>query len=319
MNKNSFDIFDVSSEDIKDTSLSTMDQDLYKPSPENGRNGSYSSIIRFISWWDDPKQSLVKKWTVFLEDPVSGKKRTVDCPSTKNEKSVLRDMFFKLYKSNSVREKELAEKFKRKRACYSLIQIIRDENRPELEGKILVFRFGQKILDKISNEMQPPLGGKPRKPFHPIHGRPFSLIVTKKGGYSNYDDSYFLDEPYALRINGQEIDNDTDPETLKNWLKENSPNLENYFYKKWDDQVSDFVNDVIRNTVPNGRIIEETLSAKVVKKADSSDEAPKSSTKAVKATATSINIEDDIVSSSNDDINFDDDDDDFYKGLEDDE
>ena len=95
-----FDIFDVTSNDIKDANHSVSDNNLYKPSPENGRNGTYNAIIRFVPFWKEPKKSLINKWTYFLEDPVSGKKRTVDCPSTENEKSVLRDMFLKLYKSN---------------------------------------------------------------------------------------------------------------------------------------------------------------------------------------------------------------------------
>ena len=75
MIKSGFDIFDFSTEDIKDAkSVGSLDLDLYKPSPENGRNGSYSSIIRFIPWWKDSKNSIVKKWTVFLEDTISGKK-----------------------------------------------------------------------------------------------------------------------------------------------------------------------------------------------------------------------------------------------------
>jgi len=316
-----FDIFDVTSADIKETNIVVSDSNLYKPSPENGRNGSYSSIVRFIPLWKDAKKSIINKWTYFLEDPISGKKRTVDCPSSENEKSVLRDMFFKLYKSNSVREKELAEKFKRKKTCYSLVYIVKDENKPELEGKIMVFKFGQKIFDKIQNEMEPPLLGKPRKPFDPFMGRPFSLIVTKKGGYTNYDDSYFLDEPWPLKINGNHIDKETiEPDELLNWLKENSPSLDSYMYKKWDEQTQDFVNEFIRNTVPNGALIESALSSKTREVViENKPSAPKAS--AQKTSASSLNIEDDLVSTTtslDDDINFDDDDDDFYKGLSDD-
>lgn len=43
-----FDIFDVTSDDIKDSNLAVSDSNLYKPSPENGRNGTYNSIIRFV-------------------------------------------------------------------------------------------------------------------------------------------------------------------------------------------------------------------------------------------------------------------------------
>jgi len=319
MGTTSFDIFDVTSDDIKDTNVVLSDSNLYKPSPENGRNGTYNSIIRFIPFWSDAKKSIVNKYTYFLEDPISGKKRTVDCPSSINEKSVLRDLFFKLYKSNSIREKELSEKFKRKKTCYSLVYIVKDENKPELEGKIMVFKFGQKIFDKIQNELEPPLLGKPRKPFDPFMGRPFSLIVTKKGGYTNYDDSYFLDEPWPLKINGEHITKDNiEPETLLNWLKEHSPSLEPYVYKKWDDQTQEFVNEFIRNTVPNGALIESALSSKSREVVVDSKPAVKS--KVEKASASSLTIEDDIstTSISDDDIDFDDDDDDFYKGLSDD-
>jgi hypothetical protein len=321
MGSSNFDIFDVTSDDIKDSNHAVSDTNLYKISPENGRNGTYNSIIRFVPFWKEPKKSLLNKWTYFLEDPVSGKKRSVDCPSTENEKSVLRDIFFKLYKSNSIREKELAEKFKRKKTCYSLVDVVKDENKPEYEGKIMVFKFGSKIFDKIQNELAPPLLGSPRKPYDPFTGRPFSLIVTKKGGYTNYDDSYFLDEPWPLKINGKHIEKtQVEADDIINWLKENSPSLEPYLYKKWDEQTQEFVSEVIRNTVPNGALIESTLSG-VKTREVVLESSPRSKQSAEKATVSSISIEDDIISSTSlddDDIKFDDDDDDFYKGLSDD-
>lgn len=322
MSKSSFDMFDVSLENIKDQSPSMIDQDLYKPSPENGRNGTYSSIVRFIPWHGDFQNPIIKKWTIFLEDPVSGKKKTVDCPSTVNDKSIFRELFFKYYNSNSVREKELSEKFKRKRNCYTLVYIIEDKNRPELEGKIMVFKFGQKILERIQDEMTPKLGGRARKPFDPMSGRPFSLVVTKKGGYANYDSSTFLDEPWPLMINGKQIDSETtEPEDIINWLKANSPDLSKYAYKKWDDQTNEFVNEAIRNIIPNGKVIDEVMSLSKSKSSTDTEEAPasKSTPKATKTSPKSLNIEEDITTESNDsdEISFDDDDDDFYSGLED--
>ena len=322
MSKSNFDMFDVSIENIKDQSTSMIDQDLYKPSPENGRNGIYSSIIRFIPWHGDVLNSLLKKWTIFLEDPVSGKKKTVDCPSTNNEKSIFRDLFFKYWNSNSVREKELSEKFKRKRNCYSLVYIIEDKNRPELEGKTMIFKFGQKILERIQNEMEPRVGGKARKPFDPFSGRPFQLVVSKKGGYANYDTSTFLDEPWPLMINGKQIDSgSTEPEDIMIWLKANSPDLSKYSYKKWDDQTTEFVNEAIKNIVPNGKVIEDVMNSARSKSSSVSDEASvsKSSASVTKTSAKSLNIEEDITDSneSEKEINFDDDDDDFYSGLND--
>ncbi len=322
---NAFDLFDVSVDNIKDNTVS-LDQDLYKPSPENGRNGTYSSIVRFVPWHGDTHNPIIKKWTVFVEDPITSKKRTVDCPSTVNEKSVLRELFFKFYNSNSAIDKELANKFKRKRACYALVYVIEDKNRPELEGKIMVFRFGAILLEKILNEMQPKGIGRPRKPFDPFLGRPFSLVVSKRGGYANYDSCEFLDESWPLVINGKTIDRETtEPSEILEWLKANSPDLSKYEYKKWDEQTVEFVNEAIRNTVPNGRVIESTLNSSTSKSTsmdsfedDFNDSNVKPSSNSSKVSkSTSVKIEEDI--SNDDSISFDDDDDDFYSGLEDDE
>lgn len=323
MSKNdAFDIFNVSVSNIKDNTVS-LDQDLYKPSPENGRNGTYSSIIRFLPWHMDTHNPIIKKWTVFVEDPITGKKRTIDCPSTVNDKSVLRDLFFKFYNSTSARDKELANKFKRKKACYALVYVIEDKNKPELEGKIMVLRFGEIIYQKILTEMEyRSTLGKERKPFDPYEGRPFNLIVNKRGGYANYDSSTFLDEAWPLVIDGNQIDRETtDPQDILKWLKNNSPDMSKYEYKKWDEQTTEFVNDAIRNTVPNGKIIEGALKSTNTNMDNFEDDfsnseaSSKSKTSKVSKSTTPVNIEDDIEDS--DDISFGDDDDDFYSGLDD--
>ena len=120
-----------------------------------------------------------------------------------------------------------------------------------------------------------------------------------------------------MRINNEEIDKDvTKPDDIIKWLETSSPNLETYYYKKWDDQTTDFVNEAIKNTVPNGRIIEDTIS---VSKGKSSASIAEKSDSIKTVSSSPVNIEDDIVSSDSNDINFDNDDDDFYKGLEDDD
>jgi hypothetical protein len=94
--------------------------------------------------------------------------------------------------------------------------------------------------------------------------------------------------------------------------------LNPYTYKKWDEQTQEFVNEVIRNTVPNGALIESALSPKTREVVIESK--PKSKPTSEKTSASSVSIEDDIISSTSiddDDISFDDDDDDFYKGLND--
>jgi hypothetical protein len=65
-----------------------------------------------------------------------------------------------------------------------------------------------------------------------------------------------LDEKVPVTIDGAKMEKT--PESLskiKTYL-ETSPDLASYDYQEWDQQTEDFVNEVIRNTVPGGRMIE---------------------------------------------------------------
>jgi hypothetical protein len=112
------------------------DLEFYKPYPEDGKDGVYKSLIRFVPNPVDPAKSKVHKYYVYLNDPVSGDGFSVDCPSTVGKKSILKDLFWKLKNSHSAADQELAKKFSRKEDFYALIQIVQDKNSPELEGKI---------------------------------------------------------------------------------------------------------------------------------------------------------------------------------------
>jgi hypothetical protein len=101
---------------------------------------------------------------------------------------VLQDMFFKLRKSESVQEQKKAEIFSRRHNFATLVQVIKDENQPELEGKILTYRFGKKLWEKIQAELKP-IMGEPHNPFDLLAGKAFHLKITKVSGFNNYDQS----------------------------------------------------------------------------------------------------------------------------------
>ena len=43
----------------------------YSPSADKGQNGIYKSIIRFVTWWQDPQHSIADKWVCWLVDSVT--------------------------------------------------------------------------------------------------------------------------------------------------------------------------------------------------------------------------------------------------------
>src|SRR5690606_12607864 len=130
-----------------------------------------------------------------------------DCPSTVGKKSIIADTYWKLKKSPSAADQKLADGFSRKEYFYALVQIVRDKQHPEFEGKIKVMRFGATIDNKIKSEMEPDYG-KPCIPFDLFEGKLFALHITKKGDWNNYELCKFIGEPEPIKIDGAPISKD---------------------------------------------------------------------------------------------------------------
>jgi len=221
----------------------------YKVSSDKGKGGVYQSVIRFIPYWQNPKNSLQEKWVSWLVDPVTQKGRFVDCPSSIGKPSLLQDMYWKLKKSESVLDQKKADIFSRRHNFGSLIQIIKDDNQPELEGKIMYFSFGKKIWEKIDAELKPIIGD-PHNPFDILKGKAFALVVTKVSGYNNYDQSKFVNTVIPLCIPNEAgklipINESSDKQMVFDFLKTNSPDISKYAFKEWDTDMKDYVNHVI--------------------------------------------------------------------------
>jgi hypothetical protein len=248
------DIFNLSLDDFKETEKASSGGAIFKPDSAAGKDGVYKAVVRFLPWHKDVKKSVMKKWSCWLTNPGTSESKMVDCPSTVGKKSVLQDLFWKFKKSDSVAEQKLADNFSRRQRFASLVQIIKDDNNPDNVGKIMVWSYGVKIYNKLQAEMKPEFG-KPHIPFDLFEGKPFFVHVTKVAGYNNYDNCRFLDEKLPITIDGTQMEKS--PEDLgkiKTFL-ETSPNLDAYDYQEWDQTVEDFVNGVIKNTVPGGSMI----------------------------------------------------------------
>ena len=125
----------------------------------------------------------------------SGNKKNVDCPTSVGKDSPLQNTYFRLKNSKNAVEQEASKKFSRSQAVYAIVQVLSDENEPNLVGKFLLYKFGSKILEKINAENNP-VGqfSDGVNPFDPIRGRAFSLHITKVSGFANYDNSNFVGE-----------------------------------------------------------------------------------------------------------------------------
>ena len=256
------DIFNLDAESFvtKTKKEGSADLEFYKPYPESGKDGVYKSLVRFVPNHVDPTKSKIHKYYVYLNDPVSGDSFSVDCPSTVGKKSVLKDIFWKLKNSHSAADQELAKSFGRKEDYYALVQIVQDKNNTEAEGKVMIFKFGKKLNDMLEAQLKPEYGS-PCNPFDLFEGKLFSIHSRKVGEWNNYDLCSFVGEKGPIEIEGKRMEkSQSDMNTIMEYLKTGPKNLSSFEYKDWDDALTEKIMGVIRNTVPDGRLVNEIMS-----------------------------------------------------------
>jgi hypothetical protein len=266
-----FDIFNLGVNDV-DTheTQASSGSDLYKPTADDGKDGTYKAMIRFVPNPTNPRNSLVKKYVHWLTN-ANGDGKMVDSPSTIGAPCPIADVFFKLRKSDSAVDRKMSDKLKRREQYFALIKIIKDPQNPELEGQYKVFKFGYKIKEKIDEELKPAFG-EPTQVFDLFAGKNFELIITRQGDFNNYDKSKFSSKTSPVEIDGKAATRT--PEVMKaiKTELEATPSLEPYEYKAWDGETLDFVNSILRNYLNPGSSIDSVVNKPAAKKAPAKSE-----------------------------------------------
>ena len=95
--------------------------------------------------------------------------------------------------------KDLARKQKRKLTYISNIYVVKDPANPENEGKVMLYKYGKKIFDKLTAAMQPEFEDEEAiDPFDFWQGANFKLKAKNVAGYRNYDSSEFAAQSALL-------------------------------------------------------------------------------------------------------------------------
>lgn len=259
--ENDFDIFNLNNEDfLKQEPKKDDDEFLYKPYPELGKDGVYKALIRFLPNVYNPKKSKIHQYYVWLKDPLDGTNFKALCPSTVGKKSILKDIYWKLKNSTSAKDQDLSKQFSRKEDFFSLIQVVQDPNRPDLEGKIMYLKFGKKVNDLIEQQIKPEYGN-PSNPYSVFDGKYFGLHVRKVGEWNNYDLCQFVGEKCPIRINGADIEKTEEgKKKVEEYLKTGPSDLEKNDYKEWNEVEREKIMKIIRNIIPDSRVVSEIIS-----------------------------------------------------------
>lgn len=227
--------------------------DEFNPSAKNSKTGTYTAIVRFVPWHANPPKSIMSKSESFLTDPISKESRVVDSLKNFQQNCPILNTFWSLYNSGDASLQSFVKKHINTYTSYaSIVQVIKDDIHPENNGKMLVWRYKKTIWDKLYNEAHPQYGINPQ-PFDIINGRYFAVNVVLKSGFNNYDNCQFLNSQssgiYITDTNGNffQVDGNTDKQSIYNYLVNNSPDLNKYEAKKWDENTSSFVTKALEN------------------------------------------------------------------------
>lgn len=159
-----------------------FNNNIYKTNPKDSKaeDGHYRSKIRVIYNPFDVKQSIVKQTTYAMNDEngffmVKSKLANGDreCPIFKSWK--------KLWFSGDEAKKEFARKmYDKSESQWCLVQVIEDDNKPELVGKILAMKLPKAIFVKLEALMNPAPETKklPVPVMDYIFGRILEMDVT---------------------------------------------------------------------------------------------------------------------------------------------
>ena len=188
------------------------DERMWRPEVDKAGNGF--AIIRFLP---APAGEDVPFVRIFEHAFKGDGGWLIDgCLTSVNEKCPVCEHNSALWATGSKENQEIVRKQKRKLSFISNILVVSDPKHPENEGKVMLFKYGKKIFDKLNAAMNPEFEDeKPLNPFDMWSGANFKLKIRKADGYQNYDKSEF-EAPSAVN---------EDDETMEKMWKSEYPLL----------------------------------------------------------------------------------------------
>ena len=226
---------------------SYIDERLWKPELDKSGNGY--SVIRFLPSPEGEDLPWAKVWNHAFQGP-TGQWYIENSLTTIGQKDPVSEYNSKLWNSGVESDKEIARKQKRKLQYFSNILVVSDPKHPENEGRVMLFRYGKKIFDKMMEAMQPAFEDEtPINPFDFWEGAEFKLKIRKVDGFWNYDKSEFsAPSPIA--------DDESKIESI--WKSQHSlaEKLDASNFKSYDELSTRF-HAVISGTTTVGNVSEE--------------------------------------------------------------
>jgi len=175
-----------------------QDERFWIPTRDKAGNGY--AIIRFLPPPEGNDLPWARYWDHAFKGP-TGQWYIEKSLTSIGQQDPLGEMNQKLWNSGNDADKQTVRERKRNLRYVANILVLHDPAAPENEGKVMLYRFGKKIFDKIMDAMQPQYEA-PVNPFDLWEGADLALKIKKVDGYPNYDSSMF--KPASALYEGDE-------------------------------------------------------------------------------------------------------------------
>ena len=174
-------------EKMNNTSGSS-DERLWKLECDKSGNGY--AVIRFLPAPEGEDLPFVKLYSHAFQG--TGGWYIENSLTTLGQKDPVSEYNSMLWNNGTDAGKDQARKQKRKLTYVANIYVVKDPANPENDGKVMLYKFGKKIFDKITAAMQPEFEDEEAiDPFDFWSGANFKLKAKNVAGYRNYDSSEF--------------------------------------------------------------------------------------------------------------------------------
>jgi len=168
---------------------SYVDDRIWKPTVDKAGNGY--AVLRFLPAIEGQELPWVRYWDHGFKGP-TGQWYIENSLTSIGQPDPVGELNSKLWNSGIESDKERARTQKRRLHYVTNVLVLQDPSNPENEGKVMIYKFGKKIFDKIMDSMKPEFADEsPVIPFDFWTGADFKLKIRQVEGYRNYDKSEF--------------------------------------------------------------------------------------------------------------------------------
>ena len=232
----------------------TSKNETYRPSIKDEKcvDETYRALVRFVPFvYENKMRTTIERWECYLKDVNGDNGVFVVSPKTIGKSCPMRTLSWKLHESENAIDKTNSKKINVYQQWYALVEIVKDVQHPDYEGKFMIYQFGAKIYDKIKEAMKGTDYSDPINPFD-FEDAPLFEIKLTKGNQkmdngtvvANYDGCKFIPKTAPLHFgDGMTFDGSMEmKKAFVEWLEKDAPQINNYQWKEWTDELTEKVN-----------------------------------------------------------------------------